>query len=122
MNIFVAKLNFRTTSEELRSLFEQFGEVASARIITDHETGRSKGFGFVEMAEEEDGESAIEQLNETEFHERTIVVKKALPQEKRPNQGQGGNGGYRQQQDRYRGGNSGGGGNRYNNPYNNNRY
>jgi RNA recognition motif-containing protein len=109
MNIFVAKLNFRTTSEELRSLFEQFGEVTSAKVIVDHETGRSKGFGFVEMAHDSEANDAINTLNETEFHERTIVVKKATPQEKRPqsNYNQGGGNFHR-----------GGGNNRgYNNRY-----
>ncbi|WBM75212.1 RNA recognition motif domain-containing protein [Saprospira grandis] len=105
MNIFVAKLNFRTTSEELEELFAQFGTVDSAKIIMDRETDRSKGFGFVEMPDEEDGQAAIDALNETEFHERTIVVKKARPREERPrnNNRGGGRGGYD------RGGRSGGG-------------
>jgi len=79
MNIFVAKLNFKTTSEQLQAHFEQFGEVSSAKVIMDRETQRSKGFGFVEMEDETAGEEAINQLNETEFDGRTIVVKKANP-------------------------------------------
>lgn len=79
MNIFVAKLNFKTTSEQLQAHFEQFGEVSSAKVIMDRETQRSKGFGFVEMEDEAAGEEAINQLNETEFDGRTIVVKKANP-------------------------------------------
>ena len=79
MNIFVAKLNYRTTSEELQKHFEQFGEVSSAKVIFDRETQRSKGFGFVEMPDDEAANSAISQLNETEFDGRTIVVKEARP-------------------------------------------
>jgi len=81
MNIFVAKLNFRTTSEELQTQFEQYGEVSSAKVIFDRETQRSKGFGFVEMPDDEAAEQAIEALNESEFDGRTIVVKKARPKE-----------------------------------------
>ncbi len=79
MNIFIAKLNFKTTSEQLQSHFEQFGEVTSAKVIMDRETQRSKGYGFVEMADDSAGEEAINALNETEFDGRTIVVKKANP-------------------------------------------
>ncbi len=79
MNIFVAKLNFRTTSEELQKHFEAFGEVSSAKVIMDRDTQRSKGFGFVEMPDDAAAEEAIQALNETEFDERTIVVKKANP-------------------------------------------
>ena len=84
MNIFVAKLNFSTTSEELQSLFEQFGSVDSAKVIVDHETGKSKGFGFVEMSNDEEAQKAIDALNQTEFHDRTIVVKEARPKEDNP--------------------------------------
>lgn len=87
MNIFVAKLNYSTSSDSLQSLFESFGEVSSAKVIMDRETGRSKGFGFVEMADDSAGQEAINALNETEFEQRTIVVKEALPREDR--------GGYR---------------------------
>ena len=81
MNIFVARLNFKTTSEELEKAFAPFGEVTSAKIITDRDTGRSKGFGFVEMASDEDGNRAIAELNETELDGRTIVVKPANPKD-----------------------------------------
>ncbi len=81
MNIFVAKLNFRTTSEELQTQFEEYGEVSSAKVIFDRETQRSKGFGFVEMPDDSAAERAIEALNESEFDGRTIVVKKARPKE-----------------------------------------
>lgn len=79
MNIFVAKLNYRTTSEELQRQFEAFGEVTSAKVIFDRETQRSKGFGFVEMPDDEAAREAINALNETEFDGRTIVVKEAKP-------------------------------------------
>ena len=67
MNIFVAKLNYDTTSEQLGNLFAQYGAVVSAKVIFDRETGRSKGFGFVEMEDEGDADSAIEALNDQEF-------------------------------------------------------
>ena len=91
MNIFVAKLNFDTQEDYLRELFEEFGEVDSVKIIMDKFTGRSKGFGFVEMANEEEGQAAINELNDSEVDGRTIVVKKAEPRE---NRGGGGRGGY----------------------------
>ena len=81
MNIFVAKLNFRTESEDLRAAFEQFGEVSSAKVIMDRETGKSKGFGFVEMPNDSEAQAAINSLNEKELGGRTIVVKKARPKE-----------------------------------------
>jgi RNA recognition motif-containing protein len=85
MNIFVARLNFKTRSEELQAAFAKFGEVASAKIVKDRDTGRSKGFGFVEMPNEEEGKQAIAGLNETELDGRTIVVKPANP--KAPTEG-----------------------------------
>ena len=83
MNIFVAKLNFDTQSEDLINAFTPFGEVSSANVITDKDTGRSRGFGFVEMENDQDALRAIEELNETELHGRTIVVKKAEPRKER---------------------------------------
>jgi len=87
MNIFVAKLSYNTSDDTLLSKFEAFGEVTSAKIIHDRDTGRSKGFGFVEMPNDDEGHSAISSLNETELDGRTIVVKKAEPK------AEGGNGG-----------------------------
>ena len=120
MNIFVAKLDFSTTSEDLRAAFEQFGEVSSAKVIDDKLTGKSKGYGFVEMPNDDEANNAIEALNESEMAGRTIVVKEATPKEDRPRKsfgGGGGGGGYRPRTSGsgggYRGGNSGGGGNRY---------
>lgn len=84
MNIFVAKLDFSTTSEDLRTAFERFGEVSSAKVIIDHATGKSKGFGFVEMPEDNEANEAIQALNESEFQGRTIFVKEATPKEDRP--------------------------------------
>lgn len=79
MNIFVARLNFKTRREDLESAFAQFGQVTSAKIVKDRDTGRSKGFGFVEMANDEEANKAIAALNETELDGRTIVVKPANP-------------------------------------------
>ncbi len=98
MNIFVAKLNFRTTSESLESLFAEYGQVDSAKVIKDRDTGRSKGFAFVEMPDDDDAMSAINSLNNSEFEGHTIVVKKSEPR------GEGGS------RDFPRRNNSGGGG------------
>jgi len=75
MNIFVANLNFKVQEEDLRETFEAYGEVDSARIITDRHTGRSKGFGFVEMSNADEANVAIEQLNDKEVEGRNLVVK-----------------------------------------------
>jgi RNA recognition motif-containing protein len=90
MNIFVAQLNFRIQSDFLKEIFEEYGEVTSAKVITDQATGRSKGFGFVEMANENEALNAIEELNGAEVEGKTIVVKKANP---KPASGGGGGGG-----------------------------
>ena len=79
MNLFVARLNFKTTSEELEKAFAQFGQITSAKIVKDRDTGRSKGFGFVEMANDQEANAAIAALNETELDGSTIVVKPANP-------------------------------------------
>ncbi len=79
MNIFVARLNFKTRREDLEQAFAQYGQVASAKIVKDRETGRSKGFGFVEMPNDDEANKAIAALNETELDGRTIVVKPANP-------------------------------------------
>jgi RNA recognition motif-containing protein len=83
MNIFVANLNFKVQEEDLRETFEAYGEVESARVITDRNTGRSKGFGFVEMPNSDEANRAIEELNDKEFEGRNMVVKVA---EERPEQ------------------------------------
>lgn len=79
MNIFVAKLNYSTSEDTLREAFEEFGDVKSVKIIMDRDTGRSKGFGFVEMHNNEDGVEAIQELNDCEIDGRRIAVKKAEP-------------------------------------------
>ena len=89
MNIFVAKLNYDTHEDDLRAAFEEYGDVTTCNVITDKFTGKSKGFGFVEMPNDEEARNAINGLNETEMDGRTIVVKKAEPKESR-----GGGGGY----------------------------
>ena len=95
MNIFVAKLNFSTDSAALREAFEQFGEVASAQVVTDRETGRSKGYGFVEMRDDGEGDAAIKSLDGSDIDGNTIVVKKAEPRESRNGGGaRGGGGGF----------------------------
>ena len=99
MNIFVAKLNFDTQEMDLQDAFEEYGTVDSVKIITDKFTGKSKGFGFVEMPDDQEAQAAIDGLNDQEFDGRTIVVKKAEPRENR-----GGGGGFN------RGGGGGGGG------------
>ena len=109
MNIYVGNLPYTISEDGLRELFEAHGTVTSARIITDRETGRSRGFGFVEMADAEGGEKAIEELNRQEYEGRTLVVNEARPKADRGGGGggygggRGGGGGY--------GGGGGGGGN-----------
>ena len=102
MNIFVAKLNYDTQELDLQDACEEYGQVDSVKIIMDKFTGKSKGFGFVEMADDQEAQAAINGLNDREFDGRTIVVKKAEPRENRG--GGGGGGGYN------RGGGGGGGG------------
>jgi len=98
MNIFVAKLSYNTSDSKILSAFEAYGEVASAKIVMDRETGRSKGFGFVEMPNDDEAQAAINGLNNTEMDGRTIVVKASEPKEQRPsggfNRGGGGGGGF----------------------------
>lgn len=97
MNIYVSNLNFSTTSESLQELFAEYGDIDSAKIITDRETGRSRGFGFVEMPNDADGQKAIDELNGIDFEGKTIAVSVARPRTERSNGGynnRGGNGGY----------------------------
>ncbi|HKN19631.1 MAG TPA: RNA-binding protein [Dissulfurispiraceae bacterium] len=85
--LYVGNISFKTTQDELKGLFEKAGEVESATIITDFHTGRSKGFGFVEMATEEDAKKAIESINGTVFMEKTLSVAEAKPQAPKGNKG-----------------------------------
>lgn len=79
MNIFVAKLNFKTRKEDLEAAFAQFGQVTSTNIVRDKETGRSKGYGFVEMPNDAEAQQAIASLNDKELDGRVLVVKQANP-------------------------------------------
>jgi RNA recognition motif-containing protein len=79
MNIYIGNLNFQVKESELQELFESYGTVKSVKIITDKYNGRSKGFGFVEMDDDQEAEKAIKELNGTSLKEREIVVNKAKP-------------------------------------------
>ena len=114
MNIFIAGLSYNMSEAELGDLFAEYGEVVSVKIIMDRETGRSKGYGFVEMAEDEAGNKAIEALNEVEMDGKTLSVSVARPKSDAPRRSYGGGGGYRGGNGGgNRGGNYGGGRNRY---------
>lgn len=93
MNIFVGSLPFSLEEAELKGFFEEYGEVASARIITDKFSGRSKGFGFIEMPSEEEAKKAIEELNGAEVDGRTIVVNESIEKPKDGTRRPGGGGG-----------------------------
>jgi RNA recognition motif-containing protein len=112
MNIYVSNLGFNVQDEDLKEFFTPYGEVTSAKIITDRETGRSRGFGFVEMSDDAAAKKAIAELDGGDVEGRTIKVMEAKPKEDRPRGG--GGGGYK----------GGGGGRNYNNgnSYNKNRY
>jgi RNA recognition motif-containing protein len=118
MKLYVGNLAFQTSSEELQNLFSQAGTVQSASVVEDRDTGRSRGFGFVEMASKEEGEAAIAQFNGTEFNGRNLTVNEARPREDRGGRGGGGGGrgggfgGGRGGGGGGRGGGYGGGGNR----------
>ena len=108
--IYVGNLSYQTTEGDLTSLFEQVGPVESANIITDRDTGRSKGFGFVEMGDE-DAEKAIAQFNGAELNGRTMTVNEARPRVERSSKGgRGGYGGGGGRSSGGRGGRGGGGG------------
>ena len=102
MNIFVGNLNYSITEDDLKEIFEEYGELSSVKLITDKFTGRSKGFGFVEMSDAEEAKKAIEELNGAEVEGRSMVVNESI-EKKRDNNRGGGGGGYRG------GGNRGGG-------------
>jgi RNA recognition motif-containing protein len=108
MKLYVGNLSFNTSNQDLNELFGAIGTVESSNIIEDRETGRSRGFGFVEMSSKEEGENAIAQLNGKEVDGRELKVNEAKPQENRGGGGGGGRGGYGGG-----GGNRGGGGGGY---------
>jgi RNA recognition motif-containing protein len=106
-NIYVGNLVWDCTADDLLGLFQAHGQVARAQVITDRETGRSRGFGFVEMNDDAEAQKAIEALNGTDFKGRPLTVNEAKPREERGGGGGGGGGGGR---GGYGGGRSGGGG------------
>ena len=110
MNIFVGSLPYDLSEAELRDTFEKYGEVSSVKVITDKISGRSKGFGFIEMPDDESAKKAMEDLNGSEIHGRSIVVNKA---EERKDSNRGGGGGNYRSDNR-----SGGGGGGFRKDYN----
>ena len=108
MKLYVGNLSFNTTNQDLNDLFAEIGPVQSSNVIEDRETGRSRGFGFVEMANQADGERAISELNGKEVDGRELKVNEAKPQER--NGGGGGRGGFGGGGGRGGRGGSGGGG------------
>jgi RNA recognition motif-containing protein len=113
MNIYVSNLSFNVQDEDLREFFTEYGEVSSAKVITDKFTGKSRGFGFVEMSDDEAAKKAIAELDQATVEGRSIRVMEAKPKEEKPARTGGGGGGFRS---------NGGGG--YNNGggYNKSRY
>jgi len=99
MNIFIAGLSYQVNDADLAELFKEYGTVTSAKVVIDRQTNRSKGFGFVEMEDNEEAAKAISELNGAEFDGRTLAVSEARPREERParsfnnNRGGGGYGG-----------------------------
>ena len=107
MNIYVGNLSWQMTDEDLRTLFEQYGSVTSAKIVKDKVSGRSKGFGFVEMPDDTEAQNALSSLYDSEVLGRKIIVNEAQP---KPQNGGGGGGGFKKRSIGGGGGNSGGGG------------
>ncbi|MCE5293463.1 MAG: RNA-binding protein [Chlamydiales bacterium] len=103
--LYVGNLPHRTTEDELRNLFAQYGTVVSAQVIVDRDTGRSKGFGFVEMSSDSEAQAAIDALNGQEFDGRPLTVNEARPREERTGGGMRSGGGFRD--DRRGGGGAG---------------
>ena len=93
-NIYVGNLSFKASEEDLRQAFSEFGEVSSVNIITDRETGRSRGFAFVEMPNGDEAKQAIDGLDQTDIAGRQVKVNEARPRSDRPRRGGGGRGGY----------------------------
>jgi len=83
MNIFISNLSFRVTNEDLKTLFDEYGDVTSAKVITDKYSGKSRGFGFVEMSNDTEGQAAIDKLNQAKYDEKVISVSIAKPKTER---------------------------------------
>jgi RNA recognition motif-containing protein len=113
MKLYVGNLSFQTSSDELQQLFSQAGTVESASVVEDRDTGRSRGFGFVEMSSKEEGEAAIAQFNGKEVNGRALNVNEAKPRENRGGGG-GGRGGFGGNRGGFGGNRGGGGGGRGN--------
>jgi RNA recognition motif-containing protein len=94
-NIYVGNLSFDATEDDVRQAFALYGEVSSVKVITDRETGRSRGFAFVEMPDPQQAKEAIEKVNLTEIAGRSVTVNEARPKTDRPRRGGGGGGGRR---------------------------
>ena len=101
MNIYVSNLSFNVQDEDLKEFFTPYGEVTSAKVITERETGRSRGFGFVEMADEAASNKAIEELNGATVENRSISVSVAKPREDRPARNRNFNNGNSYNRNRY---------------------
>jgi RNA recognition motif-containing protein len=96
MNIYVGNLHYEISEDQLKEIFEEYGEVTSSKIISDRETGRSKGFGFIEMANEEEANQAISELNDAELKGRNMRVNEARERT------EGGGGGKRDRRNNFR--------------------
>ena len=112
MNIYVSNLSFNVQDEDLKEFFTEYGEVTSAKVITDKFTGKSRGFGFVEMSDDEAAKKAIAELDQATVEGRSIRVMEAKPKEDKPARSGGG----------FRGNNGGGGGYNSGGGYNKSRY
>jgi RNA recognition motif-containing protein len=106
-NIYVGNLTWDATADDLLGLFQQYGTVSRAQVITDRETGRSRGFGFVEMENDAEAQAAIDALNNQPFRGRPLTVNEARPREQGGGGGYGGGGGHRGGGGGYRGGGGG---------------
>ena len=113
MNIYVSNLSFNVQDEDLKEFFAEYGEVTSAKVITDKFTGRSRGFGFVEMSDDAAAQKAIQELDGATVEGRAIKVSEAKPREARPSNGGSGGSGCGAPLRNFGGGGSGGGGNRW---------
>ena len=93
MNLYISNLSYNISDEDLRQLFADYGEITSAKVIMDRETGNSRGFAFVEMTSDEEGQKAIDELNGVEYDQKVISVSVARPRAEKPSYG-GSRGGY----------------------------